>query len=98
MRKIGRLRKLLRFATFILLGAAVYTEARKKPEERTGQGEVGGVVPYDFRPPTLARFKAAMWNREDDRLVMPQAFGVGWTINFARAKELYEQSQAQSQN
>jgi hypothetical protein len=96
MRKIGRLRKLLRLATFILLGAAIYTEARKKPEERTGHGEVGGVVPYDFRPPTFARFKAAMWNHDDDRLVVPQAFGVGWTINFARAKELYEQQQSQN--
>jgi hypothetical protein len=44
-------------------------------------------VPYDFRPPTLARIRERMWNREDPRVITPRVFGAGWTINFAALRE-----------
>lgn len=73
---------------FLLLGAAVATELQKDPEEREWHGRVGGVVPYDFRAPTFARFKAAVWNPEDDRIFTPNPIGVGWTLNLAQVADL----------
>jgi len=60
------------------------TELRKPAEERTGFGKVAGLVPYDFRPPTASRIRAAVWAPDDPRLFKPHAFGVGWTVNFGR--------------
>lgn len=39
-------------------------------------------VPYDFRRPTLARFKERMWNPEDARICTPHVFGWGFSVNF----------------
>ncbi|MBN2169148.1 MAG: hypothetical protein JW738_07875 [Actinobacteria bacterium] len=44
-------------------------------------------VPYDFRFPTISRFKQRMWNKEDPHIVTPRAFGIGWDINLAALKE-----------
>lgn len=41
-------------------------------------------IPYDWRRPTKARFKARLWNPQEPRLIVPRAYGWGWTINFAR--------------
>jgi len=41
-------------------------------------------VPYDWRRPTLARFKERWWNPDEPRLLVPKVFGVGWDINLAR--------------
>ncbi|HEY5058792.1 MAG TPA: DUF5808 domain-containing protein [Gaiellaceae bacterium] len=41
-------------------------------------------VPYDWRRPTKARVKSRLWNPSEPRLIVPKAFGWGWTINFAR--------------
>jgi hypothetical protein len=38
-------------------------------------------MPYDFRMPTVTRFKARFWNPDDDRLLTPMAFGWGYAIN-----------------
>lgn len=38
-------------------------------------------IPYDWRPPTWARIKERMWNRDDPRILTPQAFGWGWSVN-----------------
>ena len=43
-------------------------------------------VPFDFRMPTVARFKASFWNPEDPRVFTPRPFGVGWGINFPQLK------------
>ena len=91
MRKFRNLRRLVRFVTFGLVVAAVATELSKPAEERTWQGKVGGVVPYDFRPPTLERFRDAYWNPESDHLFSDRVFGVGWAINLYRAKTLMEE-------
>lgn len=59
---------------------AVAQELRKAPDERTWHGKVADLVPYDFRPPTLDRFRQAFWN-PDGPLVSGKAWGVGWVLN-----------------
>ena len=38
-------------------------------------------VPYDWRPPTLARIRSRWWNADDARLLTPKAYGWGWDVN-----------------
>src|SRR5690348_12935403 len=92
MRNLRNLRRLVRFLTFGLVVAAVATELSKPAEERTWHGKVGGVVPYDFRPPTWQRIRDAYWNPESDRLFSDRVFGVGWAVNLYRAKTLLEET------
>jgi hypothetical protein len=66
-----------------LLAAAVAQELRRPAEDRTWQGKVGGVVPYDFRRPTAARVRERLWNPEGS-LVVAQPFGMGWTLNVGK--------------
>ena len=65
----------------ILLSAAIRDQLRRPPEERTWYGSVFG-IPYDFRFPTLDRLRDSFWNKNTQQLLLPQAFGIGWTINF----------------
>lgn len=67
-----------------LIAAAVATELRKPNAARTWEGRIAGRVPYDLRPPTLARAQARLWNPADRRILVPTVFGVGWTVNFGR--------------
>jgi len=67
-----------------LVAAAVGTELRKPPRKRTWHGRIAGVVPYDFRVPTVRRVRSRWWNPADRRLFTPRAFGVGWAVNLAR--------------
>ena len=90
MRKLRNLRRLLRVAVFGLVVAAVATELSKPAEQRTWHGKVLDLVPYDFRPPTLQRIRDAYWNPESDNLFSDRVFGVGWAVNFYRAKTLME--------
>jgi hypothetical protein len=90
MRTLRNLRRALRFAVFATIVAAVATELSKPESERTWQGRVFGVVPYDFRPPTWERIRDAYWNPDSDSLFSDRAFGVGWAINLYRAKTLLE--------
>ena len=83
-----RVRRFVRLVAFGLVVAALIDQLRRDPEERTWEGSVAGVVPYDFRMPTLERARSRWWNTDDDRLFVPQVFGVGWTINFARLARL----------
>ena len=82
-----RVANLVRVATWGLAAAAVLQELRKPAAERTWHGTVAGVVPYDFRVPTLARVQASLWDPEGS-LVKPQPFGVGWTLNPGRIAAL----------
>jgi hypothetical protein len=70
-----------------LIGIAVAIELRKPPEERTWHGSIAGGIPYDLRPPTLARVRERLWNPSDRRVVVPTVFGVGWTVNLGRRME-----------
>jgi len=84
------MRRAIRLAVIGLVVAAVATELSKPEEERTWHGKVGGVVPYDFRPPTWERIRSAYWNPNSEQLFSDRVFGVGWAINLYRAKELLE--------
>ncbi|MEY9845408.1 hypothetical protein ABH940_002486 [Streptacidiphilus sp. BW17] len=66
-----------------LVGAAVAKELGQAPEDRTWHGRIAG-LPYDFRPPTLARLRAEYWDPENDALFTPHAFGIGYGVNLAR--------------
>jgi len=65
----------------ILVGAAIRDQLRRPPEERTWHGRIFG-LPYDFRFPTVERLRATFWNENTSQILMPQAFGIGWSINF----------------
>ncbi|HYM96571.1 MAG TPA: hypothetical protein VET26_04665 [Candidatus Sulfotelmatobacter sp.] len=88
MRTLRRVRRLIRFATYGLVIAAVASELAKPAEERTWEGKVFGLVPYDFRPPTWQRLRDAYWNPHSERLFSDRVFGVGWAVNLYRAKTL----------
>ena len=90
MRSLRRIRRLARLTAFALVAAAIATELAKPAPERTWRGKVGGIVPYDFRPPTWHRIREAYWNPESDRLFSDRVFGVGWAVNLYRAKTLME--------
>src|SRR4029077_6716821 len=91
MRTLRNLRRLIRFTAFALVAAAVATELAKPAPERTWQGRVLGVVPYDCRPPTWQKIREAYWNPYSDRLFSDRVFGVGWAVNLYRAKTLMEE-------
>lgn len=84
--------RLIRTAVLLLATAAVAQELAKPEAERTWHGRVLG-VPYDFRWPTLERFRQSYWNPEDPRILTDRVIGVGWAINFAqlipRLREAY---------
>jgi hypothetical protein len=81
--EINALGWLIRTAVLVAVGAAVYKELRKPPSDRTWQGKLLGVVPYDFRLPTIARLRDAYWNRRSNRLFSDKPVGVGWSVNVA---------------
>jgi hypothetical protein len=78
---MGDLIKLIRLLAWIAFGAAIYQELKKPPELRTWHGKVAGSVPYDFRVPTLERFRDAYWDPETDRVFSDKVIGVGWAVN-----------------
>src|SRR3977135_3717191 len=90
MGPLRRVRGTLTFAALALVVAAVATELSKPEEERTWHGRVGGVVPYDFRPPTWERIRSAYWNPDSERLFTDRVFGVGWAVNLYQAKRLLQ--------
>ncbi|MEN5073343.1 DUF5808 domain-containing protein [Isoptericola cucumis] len=83
----GGLGALIRLVTIGLVIAAVTKELQKDPDERTWHGTVG-FVPYEFRVPTVERFRERVWDPEGEHLVSPHVFGVGWTLNLGRVVAL----------
>ncbi len=79
-----RLSSIMKLAAIGLVVAAVVDQLRRPSEERTWEGTVAAIVPYDFRMPTIERARSRWWNPDEHRLFVPQVFGVGWTVNFAR--------------
>jgi hypothetical protein len=77
-----------RLAAIGLTLAAISQEMAKPQADRTWTGKVFGVVPYDFRPPSWERLRAAYWNPDDPRLFTERPLGVGWAINLFRAQLL----------
>lgn len=89
------LNNLIQLVGMGLLLAAVYRELRKPPQERAWRGAIAEFIPYDLRVPTLSRAKARVWNPEDDRVLVPTIFGVGWTVNLARVVDMLKRSYQQ---
>ena len=63
---------------------ALVQELMRPRQFRTWHGRVAGVIPYDFRKPTLRRFARAVWAPDNPRLFSDTALGVGWTPNLAQ--------------
>ena len=61
-------------------GMAIREQLSRSPEERTWHGNVVG-IPYDFRIPTVERLSNTFWNKGTSDIFVPQAFGIGWTLN-----------------
>lgn len=70
-----------------LLVTALVEQLKRPPTERTWHGRLWGTIPYDFRPPTLARIARAAWNPQSDRVLSEKMFGVGWDVNLAAASK-----------
>ena len=77
-----RWRSPVSFIGLLLIGAAVIRELRLPPRKRTWHGLLWRRIPYDLRPPSLARIAHAVWSPDNPRLLVPTALGVGWTMNF----------------
>jgi Family of unknown function (DUF5808) len=84
--------KLIAAAAGALVGAAVANELNKPPDHRGWHGEVAG-VPYDFRPPTVEKLRRSVWDPDNPEVFVPHAFGVGWSVNFARLAALAQPAQ-----
>lgn len=73
--------KMIRALLWLALFGALYQELRRPPAERRWHGKVLGLIPYDFRVPTLERLRDAYWAPGTDRVFSDQVFGVGWAVN-----------------
>ena len=73
--------RLIEAAAITITITAICQELEKPKEERQWHGKVG-VIPYDFRLPTIERFKESFWNPDDSRIFTSEPFGIGWAINF----------------
>jgi hypothetical protein len=80
----ARLAVLVRTLGIGLVLVAIGKELRKPKAERGWHGQIAGFVPYDLRLPTLDRLRSSVWNPDSSRLLTPQPFGVGWSLNLAR--------------
>ncbi len=70
-----------RAVVIVLVALALRDQLRLPPEERTWHGRIAGRIPYDFRPPTIERIRAAFWNKDTSQILVPQPIGIGWTVN-----------------
>ena len=75
-------------AALTLVGWTLLRELRQPPEQRDWYGRIGGLVPYDLRPPTVERITRVRWNPEDERVFTSQAFGIGWSVNLGSRARL----------
>lgn len=76
---------LIRTALFGAVLGAIYAELRKPPEQRTWNGKLLGLVPYDFRMPSIERLRQAYWNPRSPKLFTDRPLGVGWAVNIPTA-------------
>ena len=71
-----------------LIAWAIISELRKPKEERTWHGKLAGFVPDELRPPTLDRVRETYWSPDDEHVLKPPVWGVGWALNVGRVVEL----------
>ncbi|MFN8513949.1 MAG: DUF5808 domain-containing protein [Thermomicrobiales bacterium] len=85
--EVGMLKETIRKGVTLFLAAVaaagLVEQLRKPARQRTWHGRIIG-IPYDYRPPTLARLRETLWNPDDPHIITPRALGVGWSINFYR--------------
>ena len=93
---MSKLEKIAACVGIALVGAAILQELRRPREEREWHGRVAGVVPYEFRRPTLSRIRERVWSPEEERLFNDTVFGVGWTPNLGRVARLDRDRRAAS--
>ena len=86
-KKKGPIGRVLGVAAAGLTVAAVVQELLKPADERTWHGRIA-YVPYDFRIPTVERLLASWWNPDDQRILTPRTFGLGWAVNVGRIVSL----------
>jgi len=72
--------RMIEAAVITITLAAVCQELEKPSEERRWHGKLG-LIPYDFRMPTIERFRDTFWNPEDNRIFTTQVWGIGWGVN-----------------
>jgi hypothetical protein len=64
----------------VYVAIAITQQLQRPPEERNWYGKIAG-IPYDFRIPSVERLRATFWNKDTSQILLPQAFGIGWSIN-----------------
>ncbi len=85
-----RLNRLIRIVGMGLVVAAIVDQMRRPADERTWTGSIL-IFPYDFRVPTVDRVLQRWWNPEDERILTPDVFGVGWSINLFQAMKRFKE-------
>lgn len=83
----GKLRKAIGIGLIGIATAGLVEQLRHPATERTWRGRILG-IPYDYRPPTVARLRESFWNPDDPHLFTSRVLGVGWSINFYRLLHL----------
>jgi hypothetical protein len=86
-RRVSTVNKYWRLALAIIGLIAVIQELRKPPDQRTWNGKVADLVPYDFRMPTVERVRGTYWNPEGP-IISGKVFGVGWAPNFGAMNKI----------
>jgi len=74
--------RMIQATAITLTLVAIFQELEKPKEERKWYGKIAGIIPYDFRIPTIERLKESCWNPYESRLFTPRVFGIGWGVNF----------------
>src|SRR5947209_922892 len=87
--RTGGLGSLIRLVGINLLIASVLKELRTPAARRTWHGLLFDRIPYDLRPPTPRRIKSTFWNPRNRHVLVPTAFGVGWSINLAGIRAIF---------
>lgn len=87
-RKRSTIRNVWRLILVVIGAIAVAQELRKPQDERTWNGKVADLVPYDFRMPTAQRFRDTYWN-PDGPILSSKVWGVGWAPNLGAVKRLF---------
>jgi Family of unknown function (DUF5808) len=80
-RGVKPLNVVLGTAAVTLMGSAIVQQLSRPASERTWYGKIAG-VPYDFRVPTPEKLRDTFWNKNTSQVLVPHAFGMGWTVNF----------------
>lgn len=88
------IRDIWRLVLGIIGVIAIVQELRKPRDERTWEGKVANVVPYDFRMPSADRFRETYWN-PDGPFLARRVFGVGWAPNFGALKRLVSSARSE---